>query len=154
MIGSSITIKWTQNHQEGTYELFLVPSSEESTLESLSPSGSSYLGSYSYSIGSSTITVPAGLEGSYVLQWRWDSWRNCMDLQIGTAKASTANKGSSSSDNSVSSAITSGSAGGKSFSVAMVVIGAIAVAVIVAVVAFLKFRSPEQFAQLKQDIIG
>jgi len=148
--GSSVPLTWTQNHNTGTYSVYLVPADQESTLESQTTP----VGSWSYSVGSASISVPATATGHYVLQWRWETWRNCIDLYVSKASATDTSKTTSSISSAEKTVSTSmSSPGGKSFSVAMVVIGAICVAAIVAGLLFLKFKKPESFAQLKQDII-
>jgi hypothetical protein len=84
--GGSIAATWTVNH--GTIApniLYLVPQSLESSLESLTPTSSGVVAYYSdqTTLGAGTISWSSAVSpGTYILQYRWETWRNCAPIQM------------------------------------------------------------------------
>ena len=66
---------------------YIVAKDKENTLESLSAASTGFLGSFPNPSGVSSfttsVTIPVDLAaGDYVLQYRWDTYRNCADIKV------------------------------------------------------------------------
>eukprot|EP01124_Arcella_intermedia_P032502 TRINITY_DN7596_c0_g1_i1.p1 TRINITY_DN7596_c0_g1~~TRINITY_DN7596_c0_g1_i1.p1 ORF type:complete len:247 (+),score=23.25 TRINITY_DN7596_c0_g1_i1:47-787(+) len=78
-LGDPIAITWTAQHPTGNHLIYLVPLAQESTLESLTTP----LETQPPLVAASTSAIPGNLApGKYVAQYRWDTYRNCVDLVI------------------------------------------------------------------------
>jgi len=167
------SVTWTVNHptDSATYDLYVVPKGQESTLEGLSASGFQHVtADIPSSEGGTSITLTPNNfpPGDYVLQFRWAGWRNCADITItidpptgaseqpdGTWRTAdghgtwnpttgviTCDSGYTLSGTTCVGGSAGGLSGGAIFGIFLLVLVCVSVGAIVGIMMFLKFKKP------------
>lgn len=77
--GEEMDVSWTTLHTGDPHSLYFVPASQEDNLES---SNIGHVGDYPALQGLTNFTVPTVDPGLYILQYRWEIYRNCVDMQV------------------------------------------------------------------------
>jgi len=146
--GGTVPTTWITPHSGGATDIhfMLVPTASLGNAAAFKS-----LGSFAYSQGSATVTVPASTTpGSYVLQWSQDSpgpYYNCVDLQVTAAATTTSSSNKSGSSSGHMS-------GGAAFGVFLLVVILVAIVAFVGIVIFLKVKRPEKYDEYKDKIMS